>query len=134
MKIQIRKKKVTKVNLHRLIKKFECFIAIFYFLFIFHLCKPNSTNLHYLLWQWSSNRCECCTNYALCNLLDGSNRCIKPNNKMKELINLILQNQWNNWIEKTCGCRPFFYCKNLYEEEMNNPLRKKWKNNQQKKA
>ncbi len=43
---------------------------------------------------------------------------------MKELINLVLQIQWNNWIDKTCGCRPFFYCKDLYEEEMNNPLRK----------
>jgi hypothetical protein len=60
------------------------------------------------------------------------NRCIKPNIKMKEMINLILQNQWNNCIDKTCGCRPFFYCKDLYEEEMNNPLRKKWKNNQEK--
>jgi len=44
---------------------------------------------------------------------------------MKELINLILQIQWNNWIDKTCGCRPVFYCKDLYEEEMNNPLEKK---------
>jgi hypothetical protein len=38
-------------------------------------------------------------NYALHNLLHGSNRCIKPNNKMKEMINLILQNQWNNCID-----------------------------------
>jgi hypothetical protein len=36
------------------------------------------------------------------------------------MINLVLQNQWNNCIDKTCGCRPFFYCKALYEEEMNN--------------
>jgi hypothetical protein len=52
---------------------------------------------------------------------------------MKELFNLVLQIQWNNWIDKTCGCRPFFYCKDLYEEEMNNPLKKKMEKQTNKK-
>jgi hypothetical protein len=41
-----KKKEGTKVNLHKF-ENFECFIAIY--LFIFHLCKPNSTILYYLL-------------------------------------------------------------------------------------
>jgi hypothetical protein len=42
-----KKKEVTKVNLHKLDEKIECFITNFFL--IFHLCKPNSTILYYLL-------------------------------------------------------------------------------------
>ncbi len=33
-------------------------------------------------------------------------------------------NKWNNDIEKTCECKPFYYCK-MFEKEVKNPLRRK---------
>jgi hypothetical protein len=33
--------------------------------------------------------------------------------QVKKGLIFLLQNQWNNFSLKSCGCRSFFYCKNV---------------------
>jgi hypothetical protein len=48
------------------------------------------------------------------------------------MFNHIQYNKWNNNIEKTCGCKSLYYCKNV-EEEVKNPLKRKVKKQPTKK-
>jgi hypothetical protein len=40
--------------------------------------------------------------------------------KLKKKSCFISQEQWNNYIKKTCGCRPWTHCRKIKEELNNN--------------
>jgi hypothetical protein len=73
----------------------------------------------------------CCTNYPFYLLVWRSSRCIKSNNKIKEKINLTLQNQWNNNIEEYVDVDHYFIAKKI-EKEMNHSLKGNVKGQQTK--
>jgi hypothetical protein len=51
-------------------------------------------------------------------LLSKFGNCNKFKNSREERIDFLLQNQWNNFSLKTCGCKSFFYCTNVRKKNL----------------
>jgi len=67
---------------------------------------------HWLYKNWSWEY----TNHALYFLLSRTcNRNIFENSN-KERTNFLLQDKWNNFLKKTCGCKAHCYCKNVWRK------------------
>ncbi len=64
---------------------------------------------------------------ALYTLLLISYNSYKSKKSSKERINFLLQDKWNNFYKKTCGCKTHSYCKR-FEEEVNIGFENNWKN------
>jgi hypothetical protein len=52
-------------------------------------------------------------NHALYLLLSKTCYRNKFENLNKEKTNFLLQEKWNNFFKKTCGCKTYCYCKNV---------------------
>jgi len=72
--------------------------------------------LEFLLCQWwYKNWFWEYINHALYPLLLRTYNRNKFENSNKERTNFLLQDKWNNFFKKTCGCKAHSYCKNVWK-------------------